>query len=102
MEGLQRMERQGRQHLPTMFAILLQSYTTAGPESFRQVCCTEMLCMGLTIRLLDLPETGFKGGRTELLSYTPSAILLRIHGLSVAGHMQHCFICCTPTATLGC
>lgn len=33
------MERQGRQHLPTLFAILLQSYTTAGPESFQQVCC---------------------------------------------------------------
>lgn len=38
VEGLQRMERQGRQHLPTNFTMLLQSYTNAGPESFQKVC----------------------------------------------------------------
>ena len=40
VEGLQRMERHGRLHLPTLFNIQLEQYKAAGADCLQQVCPT--------------------------------------------------------------
>ena len=37
VEGLQRMERHGRLHLPTVFQIQLEQYDSAGADCLQQV-----------------------------------------------------------------
>jgi len=43
VEGLVRMERHGRMHLPSLFAIQLEQYEAAGADCLQQVICVTHL-----------------------------------------------------------